>query len=95
MPTVAKNPLDGFPQHADIPPTRIFSITGDDSNQLARATTWIWVDVAGAIKVSLAHDPANHAGVVLTVPARTMLRMCVRQVYATGTTATGIVGFSI
>jgi hypothetical protein len=72
------------------PPTNSFAITPSDLNELPFVTREIYVGGAGNITLRLANDSAS---VVLTsVPAGTRLSYRVRQIYATGTTATALVG---
>lgn len=67
-----------------------FAITADDANDLAYATTAIYVGVEGDVKVDMAGEGT---GIVLKGLAAGMWHpIAVTKVYATGTTATDILG---
>jgi hypothetical protein len=95
MPAMVNNPMNGLDvRNPAKPGTKSFAITPDDANDLPTGTRKLYVGGAGAIKVSLVDDDANHTGTVLAaVPVGTMLELAVRRVYATGTAATNLVGF--
>lgn len=66
-----------------------FAVTPNDSANLSATTTGIYVGVSGHVKVDMANGntitfPNLQAGVIHPIRAR--------RVYATGTTATSIVG---
>lgn len=94
--TMSVNPMDGEDgRNPDKPGMSSFAITPSDTDQLATGARLIYVGVAGDIKLSCLEDPASHAGVVFkAVPAGTLLRVTARQVYASGTTATNLVGLT-
>lgn len=71
------------------PPKVGFSITPSDANDLADSTRMIRVDGAGTLKV----DMVGSGTLTFTMTAGEWLPICVKKVYSTGTTATGIVGF--
>lgn len=65
------------------------SITPNDSNDLARATKGLYVGVTGDVKV----DMADVGTVTLTGLAAGIVHpLSVKRIYATGTTATSILG---
>ena len=72
------------------PPTNSFTITPSDTAELPFVTREVWVGGSGNITLRLSNDTSS---VVLTaVPVGTRLRLRARQIYATGTTATLLVG---
>lgn len=91
----ALNPYASYDHSAERSPTMSFGITPSDSADLATGTTWIYSGGAGTIKLTCVDDPANHAGVSITVVANQFVKVAARRVYSTGTTATPLVGFSI
>lgn len=61
-----------------------------DTQELNVVSRALWVGVGGDVKVQMANgDVVTIAG----VPAASMLPIRVRQVFSTGTTATGVVSF--
>lgn len=71
------------------PATHGFAVTPHDSNALAEMTRALYVGVAGTLVVTL----ASGATVTLSgVAGGALLPIRVRQVKATGTTASAIVG---
>jgi hypothetical protein len=70
------------------PANGAFLITPSDSANLAQNTTGIYAGGAGEVKV----DMINGDTVTFTVPAGVVLPIQIRKVYATGTTASGVVG---
>lgn len=64
-------------------------ITPSDAAPLARATRAIYLGTAGDLRVQMV---SGAVAVFAAVPAGTLLPLRVQQVYATGTTAGGIVG---
>lgn len=80
----------GFATDLDDPASNGFSITPADSGEFANFTRAIYIGGAGNAVIVM----ANNDVVTLTgLPAGTWLPLRVRRVNATGTTATGIVGF--
>jgi len=73
------------------PPRNSFTITPSDTAELRFVTRSIYVGGTGDITLRLAGDAGQL--LIKAVPAGTMLPLRVRQVFATGTTATGLVGF--
>ena len=72
------------------PPTRAFDVTPSDSADMAIVPTMIYIGGTGALKV----DMMGSGTVTLTgLPAGAFVSIRARRVYATGTTATGIIGF--
>lgn len=66
------------------------AITPSDANNLTRITKAFTISVAGDVKV----DFADSGTVTMTgLVVGTVYYMAVRKVYATGTTATGIIGY--
>ena len=72
------------------PPSSAFAITPSDTNELPFVTRSIYVGGAGDITLRLAGDISSQ--VFKAVPVGTMLPLRVRQVFATGTGATQLVG---
>lgn len=73
----------------DSPATRAFAITPNNSTDLTNVTRGIYVGASGDLKVDLMNgDAVTFVGLAAGV----IHPMCVKRVYATGTTATGIVG---
>lgn len=91
----AVNPYASMPRGGERSPTVSFAITPSDSADLALGTTWIYAGGAGTIKLTCVDDPGNHSGVSITVVANQFVKVAARRVYATGTTATPLIGFSI
>lgn len=91
-----ENPMNGTDAHdASRPGTRSFAIAPSDDDDLPVGTRWLYVGGGGDVKVSLVDDNSSHTGTVLTdVPDGSVLRIAVRRVWATGTTATDLVGFA-
>lgn len=72
----------------DDPPVSGFAIIPSDTNDLAKVTRCLWVGGSGNIRVLFANDT-----VPVTLNAASGLVSGVfRRIYATGTTATNIVG---
>lgn len=74
------------------PSKQAFAVTPTNDANLALVTTQLYVGNTGNVHVRMAGDTANT--VIPFVPAGTMLRIRVKQVHSTGTTATNIVAFS-
>lgn len=72
------------------PATEAFVITPDDDNDLATETRGIYIGGAGDLTVDMGDNGTNITFVGLM--AGVLYPFCVQKVYATGTTATGIVG---
>lgn len=90
--TMTENPTNNYDRRdPEFGPTQSFAITPSDTDQLATGTRYLGVLTAGNVKISLVDDPPAHTGVVIALPAG-LTKIAVRQVYATSTTATGIVG---
>lgn len=71
-------------------PRKAFAISPHDTNELTNVTRSLLVGVAGDVKVVMADDVLADA-VVLKLPVG-IHEIAVRQVLATGTTATNLVG---
>lgn len=75
----------------EFPAKRAEAITPDDANDIVTVTRALYVGSAGDVRV----DMADGSDVTFSsVPSGTVLPLRVRRVYATGTTASGIVGLS-
>jgi len=74
-----------------VPIQGAFAITAHDTNELANVTRAIWVGTTGNIKVVFAEDTTAEAVTLNAVPVG-MYSWAVRQVYATGTTASNLLG---
>lgn len=82
---------DKFRTHAEglnSPPQEVFAVTPDDAVDLARATRCLNVATSGAVRVTtLGGDTETlYIAAGITFPIR------VARIWATGTTATGILG---
>jgi hypothetical protein len=84
--TAAPGGLEASPAYA-------FAITTSNTVDLPHATTGIWVGVTGAIKVDMVGDGTGNGGTVTfsAVPVGWFVVRATR-VYATGTTATTLIG---
>lgn len=65
-----------------------YAITPSDTDQVATMTKFLLVDVAGAVKVTLEDGTTD----TITLIAGVWHKISVKQVWFTGTTATGIHG---
>jgi hypothetical protein len=85
---------DNFQQHAaglESPPSRAFSVTPSDGEDLALATRGLMVAVAGNVSV------VTTGGDTVTLPAlQPGIQYAIRaaRIRATGTTATGLIGLA-
>lgn len=85
--------MDQFEHHSqslESPATRIMEIVPSDTGKLAFVTRAVTVETAGHLQVVTARGDAGRIFVAAGIP----FPIRVRQVLATGTTATGIVGLS-
>lgn len=83
---------DAFAQHGtglNSPARRGVEITPDDGNDLAEVSRGLWIGGAGNLEVLLQGDSA--AVTISNIAAGTLLPICAKRIYATGTTATSIV----
>lgn len=79
-----------FSPHLESPAENASTITPNDSNDLTDFTRSIYIGGAGNLKIdTVAGDTVTLNGVV----AGTVIPVRVQKVYATGTTATNLVGF--
>jgi hypothetical protein len=78
----------GLIPQQDGPPVSAFAVTPSDSVNLSKITKALWVGSTGDVTVMLANDtvPVLLKGAIGLVPGAFV------RVYATGTTATNIVG---
>lgn len=75
------------------PATRLLAVVPNDGADLAFTVRALWIGGAGNLRVTAADDSGD---VVLTgVPAGTLLPIAVKRVWATNTTATGIVALGM
>lgn len=81
-------PVNGY---ADGVPSNGFAITPSDTVALTQCTRRVYVGGAGALKVILNRDAA---ATTFQVAADTFYDLAVKQVLATGTTATGLIGLN-
>lgn len=88
MSSTIKNRHKTTPIHVASPVTGAFAITPHDTNNLVEPTLSLYIGTAGALKATMLD------GSVVTYPALAAGRhpLRVSRVWATGTTATGIVG---
>ncbi len=92
MPTVANLPFASYQATPGAPYQHAALVTPDDNNDLANAATALLISVDGALKVT------TEGGETITFPTgtftvKTFIPLRVTRVFATGTTATGIVAF--
>lgn len=72
-----------------LPASRAFAVSPNDSTDLTNYTRALYIGGAGAVKV----DTTGGDTVTFSaVPVGTVLPICVKRVYNTGTTATLIIG---
>lgn len=81
--------LDAFKKHArTLPggPMHLQNVTPDDAQDLSHVAHWVYISVAGTLRIT------TNGGETLTTPemAAGWHLMEVARVFATGTTATGI-----
>jgi hypothetical protein len=97
MPVVAQTPLAGFNRGPAAPYPFATLVTPSDTDDLAVACTALLISVDGALKVDLegasGGSPVTLTFPTGTFPVKTFIPLRVRRVYATGTSATGIVVF--
>ena len=74
------------------PGKRGFNITPSDSDDLPFNTRQIYVGGTGSIKVEFEDDPVGTFTTFSAVPAGSEHPWALRKIYATGTTATLLVG---
>ena len=79
----------GTTERLESPPQHLVEVTPDDDNDLPHVSRAINAGTAGKVKVTTA---AGDTG-VFTLVAGALFPVRVRRVWATGTTATGIVVF--
>ena len=83
---------DAFAQHGTglhSPGRNGTEITPDDNNDLANVSRALWIGGAGTLEVLLQGDSA--AVTIVGIAAGTLLPICAKRIYSTGTTATSIV----
>lgn len=90
---ISVNPLSQIDtRHPDVPASRFFAITPSDTDELATGTLWLYVGVSGDVKVIGINDDASSTGTVLKSMPVGWHRVAARQILATGTAATNLVG---
>jgi hypothetical protein len=89
--SVAQDTFSNFQGGLQSPPRNSFAITPSDTAELPFVTRSIYVGGTGDLTVRLAGDAGQL--LIKAVPAGRTPPLRVRQVYVTGTTATGLVGF--
>lgn len=82
----------GVPPGVDGPYTNGIAVTPDDGQMLPAVCRGVYVGVAGDLAVLLRDDAPGGAVTFKAVPAGSVLPIWVKQVLATGTTATSILG---
>lgn len=87
MPVVAKDLYTPGFNFAG-PVEHMLAVTPSDTDELATVGRKLYVTGAGNVKVLLRGDTVP---VTIAVVAAQILDICVRKVFATGTTATGLV----
>lgn len=83
---------DSFAQHAsglNSPARNGTEITPDDGTDLANVSRGVWIGGAGNLEVLLQGDSASVT--IQNIAAGTLLPICAKRIYSTGTTATAIV----
>lgn len=88
MTITAQNPFRGHTFGLDGPFHKAVAVTPDDANDLALVCRGIQVTVAGNLHCTFADDTAP---VTIAVQPGFTYRFMLSRVWATGTTATGIV----
>jgi hypothetical protein len=73
------------------PPRNSFAIVPSDTTELPFVTRAVYVGAAGDITLRLTDDTGSVT--LKAVPVGTMLPVRARQIYATGTVASQLVGF--
>jgi hypothetical protein len=81
-----------FPSSMDSPAKYAFAITGNNSANLANTVRSVYVGGTGDVKCELAGDPDGSFVVFTAVPVGMVIPARIRKVYATGTTATNLIG---
>lgn len=85
--------FNGVPDGSTAPPCNGGAITPDDDNDLALTTRAINVAVSGAVRVTTLGTPEDPGDTItLYIAAGIAFPIRAVRIYATGTTATGIVG---
>lgn len=85
------DPYANFPPNLDSPATSSYAVTPNDTTDLTISVKAIYVGVTGDIKVELVNDAVGDAVVLKAVPVG-LLKIRARRIWATGTTATNIIG---
>jgi hypothetical protein len=88
--SVALDTFANFQGGLQSPPRNAFGIAPSDTLELPLVTRAIYVGGAGDLTLRLAGDTA--AQIIKAVPVGAMLPLRVRQIYATGTVASQLVG---
>lgn len=80
--------FDGFSESLDSPPSHVFAVTPNDTADLPSVTRGLNVATSGTVQVTTTQGEtaAIFVAAGITFPIRA------QRVWATGTTATGIVG---
>jgi hypothetical protein len=86
----ATDPFANFHGGLQSPARNSFTITPSDTAELPFVTRSVYVGGSGDITARLADDAAQVT--LKAVPVGTVLPIRARQIYATGTTATSLVG---
>lgn len=90
MATTAFDDYGNNVQWLDVPAGHAFTSSGDDTNELAHVRRAVYCGGAGDIPVVMKDGTAV---TLKAVPVGTILPICVRQIKATGLTATNLVVF--
>ena len=88
--SVAQDKFVNFQSGLQSPPRNTFAITPSDTLELPFVTRSVYVGAGGDITLRLADDTGSVT--LKAVPAGTMLTIRARQIYATGTVASQLVG---
>lgn len=84
--------FEGHAQGLTAPATSALTVTPSDSQDLPTMPRAIYVGGAGALRVELLDAPVGSDVTLSALQPGMVYPLRVRKVYATGTTATGLIG---
>ena len=79
-------------ENLNMPGQRAHALTPDDGSDLSHITRGIYIGTSGDVTVTLAKDPDGQFVTLRNLAAGGIHGLRVKRVWATGTTATDIVG---
>jgi len=85
-------PLFQITQVPPSPASGAFAITPSDTQRLPGQTRGVYVGAAGNLVVVMGNQEAPNTVTFFSVPAGSLLPICVHYVFSTGTTAGSLVG---